>query len=234
MVDRTLVAETDHMSRTSFRRHAGAQLAPCGNTSKFRSLSDQTMLTLAHVIDAKDPYTSGHSARVAHYARTIALRMGKTPQQADAIYRMGLLHDIGKIGVPDEIINKPARLTPEEEAIIRRHTVIGAEILRDMTAFPGAAVGARWHHERYDGTGYPDGLKGKAIPESARIIGVADAYDAMTSRRSYRDVLPQPTVRAELEHGRGTQFDPDIAAVMLRLIDEDPHYTMHEQILSAP
>ena len=142
---------------------------------------------------------------------------------------MGLLHDIGKIGIPDRIINKDSKLTDEEFMAIRQHPAIGSDILKTIEQMPEIAVGARWHHERYDGRGYPDGLRGEMIPEPARIIGVADAYDAMTSKRSYRDVLPQEVVRGEIERGKGTQFDPYFADVMLQMIDEDIRYTMREK-----
>jgi putative two-component system response regulator len=142
---------------------------------------------------------------------------------------MALLHDIGKIGVPDTIINKRDRLTDEEYEAIRQHPSIGSDILKTIEQIPDVMIGARWHHERYDGKGYPDGLKGTDIPESARIIGVADAYDAMTSKRSYRDILPQEVVRAELENGKGKQFDPLFAEIMIQMIDDDIRYTMKER-----
>ena len=183
---------------------------------------------LADAVDAKDTYTNGHSGRVATYAREIAHRYGYSIQKEKSIYIMGLLHDIGKIGIPDAIINKPARLTDEEYAIIKTHTVKGAKILDNIKEMPMLVTGARWHHERFDGTGYPDGLKGDAIPEADRMIAVADAYDAMSSRRSYRGVMPQSTVRAEIEKGRGTQFDPVFADIMLAMIDEDKDYAMSE------
>jgi putative two-component system response regulator len=196
---------------------------------KVRHLSEQMMMTLANTVDAKDQYTRGHSVRVATYAKEMAVRMGKTKEETDMVYYIGLLHDIGKIGISDAIINKPGKLTDEEYAVIKTHPAIGADILKDMTEIPNAAVGAHWHHERYDGNGYPDGLKGEEIPEYARIIGVADAYDAMTSKRSYRDVLPQEVVRGEIEKGKGTQFDPRIADIMLAMMDEDPEYQMREK-----
>ena len=195
---------------------------------RMERLSYQAMETLAHTIDAKDNYTSGHSTRVAKYAREIAKRMGMDEKTQDSIYFMGLLHDIGKIGIRDEIINKPGRLTEEEFSSIRRHSTIGYDILREMSEISNIEKGARWHHERYDGTGYPDGLKGEEIPEYARIICVADAYDAMTSKRSYRDFMPQGKVRDEIEKGRGTQFDPRIADVILSIIDEDTEYRLRE------
>ncbi len=195
---------------------------------RLERLTNQAMKTLAGTIDAKDKYTNGHSIRVAEYSREIARRLNMSDKEQDDIYYMGLLHDIGKIGVPDEIINKTSRLTDEEYGIIKTHPSIGADILRNMSEMPGIATGARWHHERYDGRGYPDGLKGEDIPVVARIIGVADAYDAMTSNRSYRDVLPQSVVRDEIEKGMGTQFDPVLAEVMLQIIDEDVNYTFRE------
>jgi putative two-component system response regulator len=166
---------------------------------------------------------------VASYAKEIARRMGKSEQEQDTAYYIGLLHDIGKIGIPDSIINKPDKLTIEEYELIKDHPEIGADILKDMTEIPEASIGAHWHHERYDGKGYPDGLKGDEIPEYARIIGVADAYDTMSSKRSYRDVLPQDVVRKEIEAGRNTQFDPAIADILLQMIDEDTEYRMREK-----
>lgn len=191
-------------------------------------MSLQMVQTLAKTIDAKDSYTNGHSTRVAKYAVMIAERMGYAGEALEQLQYAALLHDIGKIGVPREIINKPSRLTDEEYEIIKTHPVIGSNILMEITEIPGIAIGARWHHERYDGKGYPDGLSGLEIPELARIIGVADAYDAMTSKRSYRDVLSQETVRGELEKGKGSQFDPAIADIMLELVSEDTDYQMHE------
>lgn len=198
-------------------------------TQENENLSLRVVQTLADAIDAKDTYTNGHSGRVAKYAREIAARFGYNQKQQDEIYMMGLLHDVGKIGVPDAVINKPDKLTDEEYALIKTHPAKGDRILKNIKERPKLAVGARWHHERYDGRGYPDGLKGDAIPEEARIIAVADAYDAMTSRRSYRDILPQETVRAELIKGKGTQFDPQFADIMLRMMDEDGEYAMREQ-----
>lgn len=191
-------------------------------------LSLQMVQALANTIDAKDSYTNGHSTRVARYSVMIARRMGYTEEKLEHLYYAAILHDIGKIGIPREIINKPSRLTDEEYEIIKTHPAIGENILKEITEIPDIAIGARWHHERYDGKGYPDGLKGIEIPKLARIIGVADAYDAMTSKRSYRDILSQETVRSEIEKCKGTQFDPVMAEIMLELMDEDDNYTMHE------
>ena len=188
----------------------------------------QVVSSLADAIDAKDAYTKGHSGRVAAYSKEIARRCGFSEAEQDNIYMMGLLHDVGKIGVPDNIINKPDRLTDEEFLKIKQHPVIGGRILENIQKMPELASGAKWHHERFNGRGYPDGLAGEEIPEPARIIAVADAYDAMTSNRSYRVLLSQETVRAEIEKGMGQQFDPRFAKVMLEMIDEDKDYTMRD------
>ena len=185
--------------------------------------------SLATAIDAKDNYTNGHSSRVAEYSREIARRLGYDEKKMREIYMMGLLHDVGKIGIPDAVINKPAKLTGEEYNTIKKHPALGARILGNIKERPSLVNGARWHHERYDGKGYPDGLKGMDIPEEARIIAVADAYDAMTSYRSYREVMPQEFVRGEIEKGMGTQFDSEFAKIMLAMIDEDAEYTLREK-----
>ncbi len=197
-------------------------------TRAVERLSLHIVQTLADAIDAKDTYTHGHSRRVAEYATEIARRHGHSEQECHDIYMMGLLHDVGKIGVPDAVINKPGRLTDDEFALIKQHPPKGARILANIQEMPRLATGAHWHHERFDGRGYPDGISGYDIPEEARIIAVADAYDAMTSNRSYRDVLSQETVRGEIEKGRGTQFDPTFADIMLSMIDEDTGYQMRE------
>ena len=192
-------------------------------------LFEQTTEALATAIDAKDKYTHGHSSRVAAYSQQIAREAGKTDEECEKVYFAGLLHDVGKIGISDSIINKNGRLTDEEFAQIRLHPVYGGQILSRIQQSPYLSIGAHFHHERYDGKGYPDRLKGEDIPEIARIIGVADAYDAMTSRRSYRDPIPQDKVREELVKGMGTQFDPKFAKIMLHLIDRDTEYTMQER-----
>ncbi len=197
-------------------------------TKEVNRFSLHVVQTLAEAIDAKDTYTKGHSGRVATYSREIAKRLGYDEQGQDEVYIMGLLHDVGKIGVPDWIINKPRRLTDEEFAEIKKHPDVGNRILKQIKELPKLAQGARWHHERIDGRGYPDGLKGNMIPEEARIIAVADAYDAMTSNRSYRTSMPQDAVKAELEKGKNVQFDEQIADVMLKMIDEDKDYIMRE------
>ena len=184
--------------------------------------------SLAGAIDAKDTYTNGHSSRVAEYSREIARRYGYNMKEQSDIYIMGLLHDVGKIGIPDSVINKPGRLSEEEFEKIKAHPVIGSHILKRIKEMPKLSNGARWHHERFGGGGYPDGLIGEEIPEEARIIAVADAYDAMTSYRSYRDPMSQEVVKREIINGMGTQFDPRFAEIMLKMIDEDADYQMRE------
>ena len=178
---------------------------------------EQATLALAGAIDAKDKYTNGHSKRVAEYSVMIAEIAGKNQEECKRIYLTALLHDIGKIGIPDAIINKEGKLTDEEYAIIKKHPQVGREILKEISIFPDLAIGASFHHERYDGNGYPYGLKGEEIPETARIIAVADTFDAMTSKRSYRDGLPKGKVVNELVNGMGTQFDPKFAKIMVEI-----------------
>lgn len=190
----------------------------------------QTAEALASAIDAKDPYTNGHSRRVAEYSLKIAKSVGKPEEECERVYFAALLHDVGKIGVPSSIINKKGRLSDEEFEQIKRHPVLGGQILSTIKQSPWLSIGARYHHERYGGKGYPEGLKGEEIPEIARIIAVADAYDAMTSNRSYRNAIPQHIVREELVKGSGTQFDPEFAKAMLHMIDIDTEYRMQEMI----
>ena len=195
---------------------------------KLGRLSMQMMYTLAETIDAKDRYTSGHSARVARYSKMLAQKKGLSPEKCQQIFMMGILHDIGKIGVPSRIINKPGRLTDQEFAQMKSHPAIGSTILEKVSLLPELKTGARWHHERIDGRGYPDGLSGEKIPLEAKIIAVADAYDAMTSSRSYREPMAQAAVREQIINGMGSQFDKDIADLMVELIDEDKRYILHE------
>ena len=191
---------------------------------KSRQISEmavQTITTIANTIDAKDEYTEGHSNRVAQYSRMLAKKLGKSDEEADEIYNIALLHDIGKIGVPDSILNKPGKLTDEEFKMIKQHPSIGGKILKDVKSFPNLEVGARYHHERFDGRGYPEGLAGEDIPEIARIICVADSFDAMNSNRVYRRHFTREYIRSELERCQGSQFDPAVAQAMLELMDEE-------------
>ena len=180
----------------------------------------QTISTIANIIDAKDEYTKGHSYRVAEYSSLLAKELGYDDEGVANVKYVGLLHDIGKIGIPDSILNKPGKLNDSEYAIMRKHAEIGGNILSGNNMINGMDEGAKYHHERYDGRGYPQGLKGEEIPEMARIIGIADAYDAMTSNRVYRKSLSNETVISELKRCSGTQFDPKLAEIFVRMVEE--------------
>ena len=182
---------------------------------------NESIETFTGFIDAKDPYTNGHSKRVAIYTRLIAKEMGYEGEELDRIYYVALLHDCGKIGVPDNILTKPDRLTDEEFEIIKSHTVRGGEILSSFKSLKNVGEGARYHHERYDGKGYPEGRAGEDIPLIARMICVADSFDAMNTNRVYRKKLTKEKIISEIENNKGKQFDPEIADVMLRLIREN-------------
>ncbi len=178
----------------------------------------ESIETFTGFIDAKDPYTNGHSKRVAVYTRQLAEQMGYEGEELDRIFYIALLHDCGKIGVPDSILGKPGKLTQEEFEIIKSHTQRGAEILSSFKSLEDADEGAHYHHERYDGKGYPEGKAGEDIPLVARIICVADSFDAMNSDRVYRKRLKRDRIISEIEKNKGLQFDPRIADIMLDLI----------------
>ena len=180
----------------------------------------QSMNTFISFIDAKDPYTRGHSRRVAMYAAEIAKRMRLSEDEVQNVYYAGLLHDAGKLSVPDAVLNKPGTLTDEERKQIQEHTVAGGKMLRQLTSLRGIRETALYHHERYDGTGYPEGLKGQSIPLYARIVGVADSYDAMSSNRVYRRHLSKDEIIEEIQQGSGTQFDPDVVPYMVDMIND--------------
>jgi putative nucleotidyltransferase with HDIG domain len=181
---------------------------------------NQIIHAFAKSIDIKDKYTNGHSIRVAMYARMIAKKAGFPEKAAEAIYNIGLLHDIGKITVPDEILNKKGRLDDEEFSVIKKHTSNGSEILKEIAIAPELAIGAQYHHERIDGGGYPMGKTGDEIPEIAQIIAVADTFDAMFSTRPYRKKMPLDKVVAELNRCAGTQLSVKYVSVLLQLIQE--------------
>ena len=187
---------------------------------KIDRLSKQLVITLANAIDAKDKYTNGHSARVEKYSMMIGRRMGYDDEMLSQLSYAAMLHDVGKIGIPDSIINKPTELTDAETEVVKKHPQIGSEILKQITELPNIAHGARWHHERYDGKGYPDGLMGEEIPQIARVIGVADAYDAMSHDRTYRKRLTGEQIRDEFINNKGKQFDPVIVGVFLQIMDD--------------
>ena len=185
------------------------------------SMTMQMIKTLSDTLEAKDEYTKGHSYRVAEYSVLIAKKLGLSDKEIAKLHYAASLHDIGKIGVPDTILNKPSRLTTDEYNIIKTHTVIGADIIKGIELISYTEDVARYHHERYDGKGYPSGLSGEDIPYYARIVAVADSYDAMSSKRIYRKGLSPEVIRSEIEKNRGLQFDPQIADAFLELLDAD-------------
>ena len=215
----------------SIEKYQNSELDHLREQQRFsQSLFEQTATALVNAIDAKDTYSHGHSMRVAEYSRKIAEMSGKDEEECYKIYYAALLHDVGKIGIQNAILNKKGKLTGEEYDIIKTHPVMGNQILSSISEYPYLSIGAHYHHERYDGKGYPEGLKGDDIPEIARIISVADAYDAMSSNRSYREAIPQQLVREEIVKGAGTQFDPTFARIMQHLIDLDVEYRMKERV----
>ena len=183
-------------------------------------MGNETILSIARTVDAKDTNTSKHSFRVSEYSVAIARKLGYSEGKCENLRQMALLHDIGKIGIPDAILNKPGKLTDEEYEIMKSHVIKGGEILKDFTMIDSVDVGALYHHEKYDGTGYCQGLKGEEIPLDARIIGIADAFDAMTANRVYRNQLDIDVVIAELKRFSGIQFDPALVDILLSLIED--------------
>jgi len=205
-------------------RDAVVEVEKASATEEKLKLSLNMLETLAGTIDAKDKYTNGHSFRVATYSTRLATALGWDEKRVSMLRYEAMLHDIGKIGVPDSILNKPSRLTDVEFGLIKAHSVIGSDILKSMIALPGASVVARSHHERYDGKGYPDGIAGEDISINARIVCIADSYDAMSSDRIYRKALEKDIIRKELIKGRGTQFDPELLDKFVELFDNNKLY----------
>jgi len=208
------------ITKKSVQRTVREQQLELEYAKKQLEMGNATILSIARTVDAKDPNTSEHSYRVSQYSVAIAKRYGFDSDRCEIIRQMALLHDIGKIGIPDAILNKPAKLDEDEYAIMKSHVTRGGEILKDFTLIENVSIGALYHHERYDGKGYCAGLKGEEIPIEARIIGIADAFDAMTANRVYRKKLDIDVVISELKSCRGAQFDPELTDIMLALIEE--------------
>jgi len=184
----------------------------------------ETIMAFSEALEARDQYTAGHSHRVMEYSKGIGQRMKLDRQDIEDLKKSALLHDIGKIGIPDIVLKKKTRLTDEEYAIIKTHPETGAAILKYIKSFKHLVPAVYHHHEQFDGEGYPDGVKGAAIPLHARIIAIADTFDAMTSSRSYRNALSFRTALSELERCKGTQFDPEIADIFIEILQESPFY----------
>lgn len=181
----------------------------------------ESIETLRYTVEAKDPYTKGHSDRVAEFSVLIGKKLGLSEEDLKTLRIGGLFHDIGKIGIPDSILLKDSRLTPDEYSEIKHHPSIGTHILSNATIFSNIIPIVKYHHERYDGRGYPENLKGEKIPFLARIATVADAFDAMSSKRTYRNNLEISTIIDEIKNNSGTQFDPKIAEVFLDIIENE-------------
>jgi HD-GYP domain-containing protein (c-di-GMP phosphodiesterase class II) len=193
------------------------------NVALFKDSEDLTVeavRTLVNAIEARDSYTRGHSERVGKLAQRLSQQMKLSAEQCEQIYVAGLLHDIGKIGVPDQILRKEGRLTPEEFDEIKKHPAIGYDILRGLGKLAYVLPGVLHHHERIDGQGYPHGLAGESIPLEARILAVADSWDAMTSARPYRQAMPFAKAESILNEGRGSQWDPAIIHSFLSIIED--------------
>lgn len=202
-------------------------LARVRNLLQIRHLTDRlehaesVVFALAAAVEAQDPYTEKHLQRMASLSERLAQAAGLDPDQVMAVRYASILHDVGKIGISEAILRKPAPLSEKEWAQVREHPVIGARIVQSMQFAQQVAPIVRGHHERWNGQGYPDGLKGEEIPIGARIVALVDAYDAMSIERSYRVALPRGVIRTELEQNAGQQFDPDLTALLLHLLEED-------------
>ena len=216
---KSVVSEIDHADNliAEVQRQT---LTANARAEKLERLSKEVVEALAKTIDAKDKYTNGHSFRVALYSEAIADRLGWSEEEKEDLYREALLHDIGKIGIQDSVLNKPGKLTEEEYAEIQKHTVIGKSILDGMEDMNDTAMVVMYHHERYDGDGYPTGLSGENIPSHARIVAIADAYDAMHTDRIYRKALSPEKIRQEYIDQRGLQFDPVYTDAFMQLMDD--------------
>lgn len=193
---------------------------------KVEQFTFQMLLSLSNIIDAKDDYTHGHSKRVAAYSTIIGKSYGLLPEELHSLHTAALLHDLGKIGISDTILRKEGKLSREEFEVIKRHPTIGFELLRNITTMPEIAEVAHYHHERWDGRGYPNKLEGESIPLFARIVSVSDSFDAMTSDRSYRKALSIEQAKSEILAGIGTQFDPFIGGIAVALIESGVLYPL--------
>jgi HD-GYP domain-containing protein (c-di-GMP phosphodiesterase class II) len=197
-----------------------------------------TVSILADAVEAKDPYTHGHCEMASRFARLVAARLELPPDEQAIVCYSALLHDVGKIGVSDGVLNKPGPLLPEEMELMRAHVRVGHDLLRNVPVLQAVADIVLHHHERYDGTGYPDGLRGDQIPMAARIVSVVDAYCAMITRRSYKEAFTEAHAREEVRRCSGTQFDPEIVDAFLSVLEtpsaEDPDDDSWAECLVLP
>jgi len=205
-----------HASRIQLLNHEKElQDAVIAERQRVSDISMQTILSISNAVDAKDKYTQQHSIRVAQYSVMIASKLGWSDEKIEQIRQIALLHDISKISITDSILNKTENLTDKEYEIMKTHTIEGNRILKDLTLLPHVNLGAKYHHERYDGKGYPDNLKADEIPIEGRIICIADSFDAMNSNRVYRKHLSKEEILTELQNNRGSQFDPELLDLFL-------------------
>ena len=188
---------------------------------RHKEMQEQAARCILKALDQKDHYTFGHSMRVTYFALAVGKELNLTPEKEYELELSALFHDIGKIGIPDRVLNKPARLDDEEFLIMKQHPVKSAEILSGFAGFENVAKAAKHHHERFDGRGYPDGLKGDEIPTFSRIILIADTFDAMTSTRPYRKGLPYQVAFEELTQFSGSQFDPELVKLFIKAMERE-------------
>jgi putative nucleotidyltransferase with HDIG domain len=218
------------MGRTNVKRHSTHKRShlrgkePLDIAELLEKTHFETIMAFSEALEARDQYTAGHSRRVMEYSKSIGQRMKLDKQDIEDLKRSALLHDIGKIGIPDTVLQKQTKLTDEEYAIIKSHSETGAAILKHMKSLEHLVPAVYHHHELFDGSGYPQGIKGKEIPLHARIIAVADTFDAITSHRAYRKALPLRIALSELEVNKGIQFDPEIANIFIQILQETPCY----------
>lgn len=204
-----------------FCLHAASSLQNAWSLERLNNLNLEIMRSYAKAVEAKDIYTKGHSDNVARYGLNFAKFLGLGERECEVIYVAGVLHDIGKIGIPDHILNKPSRLTPEEYEVMKRHPIIAREILSKVESLKEVIPLVYHHHERIDGLGYPEGLKGDEIPLPVKILTVVDAFEAMTSDRSYRKALPLDKVKKIMEEGMGTQWDEELVKKWFFLVEKE-------------
>lgn len=193
--------------------------------NKVVTISMQTILAINNAVEAKNIYVGKHSLRVAHFSCYIGEKLGWPEDEIKRLHTIAMLHDIGKIGVDEKILNKPSKLTDEEFLQMKNHTVMGGEILKDLTLIPNVDLGAKHHHERFDGRGYPEGLSGEDIPIEARIICIADTFDAMNFTRVYRPKCDLDYVKGELLRCKGSQFDPQLVDVFIQVCEENDWFS---------
>lgn len=210
-----------HTSKLRLLNHEKElQIAIEAERKRVSDISIQTILSISNAVDAKDKYTQQHSLRVSEYSATLAKELGWDAGKIEQLRQIALLHDIGKISISDIILNKPSRLTDDEYEIMKTHVTEGSKILKDLDILPNVALGAKYHHEHYDGKGYPEHLKGEEIPIEGRIICIADAFDAMNSNRVYRNHLTSEQIINELKKNSGTQFDPNLIEIFLPIAEK--------------